>query len=345
MQAMATCATSNRERAEEGTLQQNVLRFVIHARVFTTENAAHCQRFLMVSDNQSIGIKLRFRAIQKNQRLPFMRHTYDNPAFNAVFVECMHRLTQFKQHIVGDVNHSIDRADTAAAQLFLHPQRSRCFNIDAFHYAAQIARACIRRINLNRQNIINSRRNRSDFRSIQRSFVEHGHIASNTNNTQAVGTVRRDADFDGVIVQLQVFTDVGTQRRISRQFDNAAMIVGNTQLGERTQHTFRRLAAQFRRFNFKITRQYGADGCNRNLQTLTTVRRTADDVQQTFAANVDFRYTQFVSIRVLSAFNHFTHDNAVEASRDRLNTVNFEACHGYLVRQRFAVDGRVNPLA
>ena len=123
------------------------------------------------------------------------------------------------------------------------------------------------------------------------------------------------------------------------------MIVGDPQFGEGAQHAFRRLAAQLCRFNFKIARQYGTDGCNGNLQALTAVWRTADDVQQAFAADVNFCDAQFVSIRVLSALNHFPNDNAVEAARNRLNAVNLKAGHRYLVRQRFAIDSWVNPLA
>ena len=123
------------------------------------------------------------------------------------------------------------------------------------------------------------------------------------------------------------------------------MIVGNSQFGEGAQHAFRRFAAQLCRFNFKIARQNGADGSNSNLQALTAVWRAADDVQQTFSADVNFCDAQFIGIRVLSALNHFANDNAVKAARHRLYAVNLKAGHRYLIRQRFAIDGRVNPLA
>ena len=123
------------------------------------------------------------------------------------------------------------------------------------------------------------------------------------------------------------------------------MIVGNTQFREGAQHTFRRLTAQLCRFNFKIARQYGADGRNGNLKALTAVRRAADDIQQTFAADVDFCHAQLVGIRVLSALDHFANNNAVKTARDRLNAVNLKPGHRYLVRQRFAIDSWVNPLA
>lgn len=123
------------------------------------------------------------------------------------------------------------------------------------------------------------------------------------------------------------------------------MIVGNTQLGKRTQHAFGRLAAQFCCFNFEVARQYGADSSNRNLQTLAAVRRAAHDIQQAFAADVNFGHPQLVSVRVLAALDDFTDDDAVEAAGNRLNAVNFEAGHRNLIRQGFAVDRRINPFA
>ena len=243
----------------------------------------------------------------------------------------MHWLTQFEQHIVGDVNDCINGADAAATQFFFHPQRSWRFNVDAFHNAAQIARAGFHCFDLNRQDVANGCGYRRDLRLNQWSLVQYSHITCHTDDTQAVGAVRRNADFDGVIVKLQVFADIGANWRIGGQFDNAAMIVGNAQLGERAQHAFRRFTTQFRRFNFKVARQYGTHGCHSHFQALTAVRRATDDIQQAVAAYIHFGDAQFVSVRVLSALNHFTHHHAVERARNRFHTVNFQTRHRDLV--------------
>ncbi|CZY19057.1 Uncharacterised protein [Enterobacter hormaechei] len=123
------------------------------------------------------------------------------------------------------------------------------------------------------------------------------------------------------------------------------MIVGNTQFGEGAQHAFRRLTAQLSRFDFEIARQHRTDGRHGHFQALTAVWRTADDIQQTVTAHIDFCYAQFVSVRVLTAFNHFTHDHAGEGARNRLYTVNFQTRHGDLVGKRVAVQRGVHPFA
>ena len=345
MQAMTTRAASNRQRVEESALQQNVLRFAIHARVLTAKNAAHCQRFVMVGNDQGIGFQFRFATVKQNQRFALFRHAHNDTAFDTIFIECVHRLAQFKQHVVGDVNNRVNGTNTAATQFFFHPQRGWCFDVDAFHYATQIARAGVGGFNGDRQRVVDGGGNRRNFRLNQRQFVQHRYITGNPDDTEAVGAVRRDADFDSVVIKLQVFTDIGTDRRIRWQFDNAAMVVGNTQFGERTQHPFRRFTAQFGGFNFEIARQYRADGGNCHTQALTAVWRATDDIKQAFTAYIHFRYAQFVGVRVLTALNHFAHNHAVEGARNRLNAVDFQACHGNLTRQRFAIDGRVNPFA
>ena len=123
------------------------------------------------------------------------------------------------------------------------------------------------------------------------------------------------------------------------------MVVGNTQLGERAQHPFRRFTAQLSGFNLEVTWQYGTDSRHGNLQALTAVWRTADDIQQTFAAYIHFRHAQFICVRVLAALNHFTNNHAVEATGNGFNAVHFQACHRDLARQRFAINGRIHPFA
>ena len=345
VQTVAARAAGDGQRAEEGALQQHVLRFVIHTGVFAAEDTAHRQRFTAIGNDQRIGIQFGFAAVKQSQGFALFRHAHYDAAVDAVAVKGVHRLAQLKQDVVGDVHHGVDGADAAAAQLLFHPQRRRRLNVDAFHYAAQIARAGVRRLNGNWQSIGNGRRNRRHLRHSERLLVKHRHVAGDADNAEAVGAVRGDAYLDGVVIKLQIVANIGADRRVRGQLDNAAVVVGNAQLGEGAKHPFRRLAAQFGSLDFEVARQHGADGGNRHLQALAAVRRAADDVQQAFAADVDFCHPQLVSIRMLAALDHFAHDHAVEAARNRLDAVHFQARHGDLVRQRVAVNRRVNPLA
>ena len=243
----------------------------------------------------------------------------------------MHRLAKLQQHIVGDVYHGIDRTDAATTQFFTHPQRAWRLDVDTFHHAPQIAWARLRRVNADRQRGVDGGGHRAHVRLGQRNLVKYAHVARDADDAQAVGAVRRDADLDGVVVQFQVVTDVGADRRIQRQLDDAVMIVGNAQLGERAQHAFRRLAAQLGGLDFEVARQHRAHGGDRHFQAGTAVWRAADDVEQAIAAYVNLGDAQFVGVRVLTALDHLAHDDAVKRAGNRIHAVHFQAGHGDLI--------------
>ncbi len=108
VQAMTACAAGDGERREEGAFQQDVAGFAVNARVLAAENTAHRQRFLMVSNHQSVSVQGRFVAIQQRQRFALFRHAHYDAAVDTVEIERVHRLAQLKQHVVSYVNHGID---------------------------------------------------------------------------------------------------------------------------------------------------------------------------------------------------------------------------------------------
>ena len=182
VQAVTACATGDGKRAEERALQQDVLRFVVDARMLASEDTAHCQRFAVVSNHQGVGVQFRFGAVQQNQGFALFRHAHHNTAFDTIFIEGVHWLAQFQQNVVSHVNHGVDRADTAAAQLLFHPQRGWRFHVDAFHHATEVARAGIRSVNLDRQHVTDGRFNRDDLRRVQLGLVQHGNVARHADD-------------------------------------------------------------------------------------------------------------------------------------------------------------------
>ena len=183
VQTMTTRAASNRQWAKESGLQQNVLGFIVHTRMFTAKDTGHGQRFVVVCNHQRICVQFCFSAVQQNQRFTLFGHANFDPTFDTIFIECMHRLAQFQQHVVGDIDNGINRADAATTQFLFHPQRRWCFDVDAFNDAAQIAWASICGFNIDRQHIRNSCHNRRNFWRIQRQLVQHGNITRHTDDT------------------------------------------------------------------------------------------------------------------------------------------------------------------
>ena len=158
------------------------MRFIVDTGVFATEDTAHRQRFNVVRDHQRISIQFCFAAVEQNQGFALFRHTHHNTAFDTIFIERVHRLTQLQQNIVGHVNDGVDRTNTTATQLLFHPQRGWRFYVNAFHHTTKVAWARISGFNLNRQCVTDGSVNRYDFRCVQFSLVQHGHIAGHADN-------------------------------------------------------------------------------------------------------------------------------------------------------------------
>ncbi|SRN44698.1 Uncharacterised protein [Shigella flexneri] len=70
--------------------------------MFATKDAAHRQRLVVVGDDQSVSIQLRFSAIKQHQRFALFCYPHHNAAFNAIFIESVHRLAQFDRQRVVD---------------------------------------------------------------------------------------------------------------------------------------------------------------------------------------------------------------------------------------------------
>ncbi|MNP22732.1 hypothetical protein D3C76_1154160 [compost metagenome] len=151
--------------------------------MFAAKDAAHRQRFAVVGNHQSVGVQFGFAAVQQDQGFALFRHAHHDPAFDTIFIERVHRLTQFQQDIVGHVNHRIDRTDAAATQLLFHPQRGWRLDVDPLHHTAQVARTGVCGFNLNRQRVADGRGNWRDFWRVQFGLVQYRHVAGHADDT------------------------------------------------------------------------------------------------------------------------------------------------------------------
>ena len=79
----------------------------------------------MVRDHQRIGPQRHLLSVEQYQGLTFGGHAYADSAFDLLQIEGVEGLPQLEHHVVGNVHHSIDAANTGPAQaldLFLDPR-------------------------------------------------------------------------------------------------------------------------------------------------------------------------------------------------------------------------------
>ncbi|WP_372340601.1 hypothetical protein, partial [Pseudomonas aeruginosa] len=73
--------------------------------------------------------------------------------------------------------------------------------------------------------------------------------------------------------------------------------------------------------------------------------RAVEEGRGASAAGMHVGHAQCGSVGMRGTRKHCTNDEAVEATGNRFYTVNFQARHSDLIRQRIAINRRVHPFA
>ena len=136
----------------------------------------------MVGNHQGIGVQADFLPIQQGQLFALLGHTHADTTLNLAQVEGVHGLPQFQQHIVGNIHHRINGADTAATQLFHHPQRRRRFDIHALNNTTEVTRAGFRCQHLNNRRITDTDHGRLNVRALHRRLIQYADFAGQSGN-------------------------------------------------------------------------------------------------------------------------------------------------------------------
>ena len=207
----------------------------------------------------------------------------------------MHRLAIFHHDIVCNVNNVIDRAHTGIADTLLHPFRRRC-NFHVFDHTGCITRAEIGVFNDNPGQISNIApgfcRN-SRFMQLQ-CFPEcHSSFTGKPDHAEAVRPVGRDLKINNMIIKPQFHRHILAGCIITLENQNPVfysvreIVLGHTELPERTEHTVRRDTAQRLGFDFNAARQERSIQCSRNQVALMHILCTGADLNGVSVSDVN----------------------------------------------------------
>ena len=223
-------------------------------------------------------------------------------------------------------------ADAAAAQSFGHPQRTFSLLVNAVNDSAQITRASLRGLYLNRENILTCGRNVLKIRLMHVGIKQYAHFAGKTANAEAIRTVGGKVYFDSAVIKLHVLMDIHTDRSILRKLDNAVRLFGHAKFSIRAKHAAGINAAKLCRLN-RNAGKLGTDQGNYDLKAFSAVRSTADNLQKLTCARINLGYVQVIGIRMVKALDNFTYDDFVKFSAHGRNGINLKTCHGDHVRK------------
>lgn len=131
----------------------------------------------MVSNDQRVRTQGNFLPIEQYQGLTLLGHADANSTANLGEIKRMHRLTELKHDVVGNIDHRINAADIAAAQALNHPERRSARQVDVTDNATNIAWTRLAREQLHRACFVIYRRDRLDVRTNHLFAVVGGDFA------------------------------------------------------------------------------------------------------------------------------------------------------------------------
>ena len=300
---------------------------------------------MFVGNQYETRIEFRLAAVQQLQGLASNRMAHDDVALQRVVVERVQWLAKFQHHVVGDVDHGADRAQTRAAQALGQPPRGVRGWIDAFDDAAQITRRVLAGFESDAAACIAGYGCCDLCRYFHRTAEQRRDIMRETDQTQAIGTVRRELQLDAGIGKAQIIGQRLAHRRIQRQLKQAGGIGIDAQLLGRTEHAERLHATQLGGLDRHATRQAGAHHGQRHLDADARIRRATDDLQQLALPRVHLAHLQTIGFGMLFGGDDLGHHHTSQAFAQHGQFFHFQPGHGQCVSQCGAVGLDLDQLA
>ena len=153
--------------------------------------------------------------------------------------------------------------------------------------------------------------------------------------------IGRELECEDHVVELKPIPQVGTQRCIGSQLQQASVVVGDMQLAGRAQHAAAFHAPQLAHTDLEgfavfARRQFRPDDGQWHANADTGIGRPADDLQRAVGrvlAGIDAADTQAVGTGVLLGGEDLGHHDATEGRRHGTLIFDLHATHGQQVGQ------------
>ena len=280
--------------------------------MLSTHHAGDRFDAVAVRDDADLGVELIFAGVEGENLLPGLGAAHDQIALDLRRVEDVQRPATVEGYVVGDVDQRIDRAQPDREQALLHPLRRRAVP-DAAHQPQRKTGTQVRRVDrhLDRAGAVAG--HRVDRAALQCAEAGRGEIAGNAVDSGRVGPVRRQVDLDHRVVELRPCRERRSDRSISRQVDDAVMLVGELQFAFRAHH-----AAAFDTANGADRQRHvdaGHIGSGRGEgadQTGARIGRAADHLHRVAGACIDHQHAQLVRVGMLFGAQHLRDDKGLQ---------------------------------
>ncbi len=324
----------NVDRLPQRRFDQHIGGGLVAAGFLAAHDAGERFNALVVGDDAHRVVERVGLAVERQQGFAGLGAAHREMAFDFFGIEHMQRPAAVKGDEIGDIDQRIDRAQPDRDQPLLQPIRRRAV-LDATYETQREGRAQRRRRAEIELNLHRGRKLAFDL--LDRLVLELAHvgcreIAGDAVHAGAIGPVRREVDLDQRIVELGPLRKACPDRRVSRQLDDAVVIVGDLQLGFRDQHAPAFDVADLADPERDVLA--GDEGAGRREHADhagARVRRAAHDLDRLAVAGIDHADAQPIGIGMLFRLDDFGDDEGREQLRLVLEALDFEPDHGELV--------------
>ncbi len=175
-----------------------------------------------------------------------------------------------------------------------------------------------------------------------------GHLPGDPADGQAVTAVRGDGDVEDVVGEVQQFGNVHAERGVSRQHQDAVVVVADAEFTNRTDHAVTEMPVGLARGDGETAGQHRARQRHRHPVTDLEVESSADHPAGTGRRHLD-RHPAHVLLLGLDDLDRadLTDDDTGDVTADGLDGLNLETGSdqrlGDHFRRRQAGDGRPEP--
>jgi hypothetical protein len=261
--------------------------------VETTHHTRQGHGAFAVGDHEIVLDQCELRAVERLEGLAIPRGPDGDLAVrDHLGVEGVEGMPQLHQHVVGHVDHVVDRAQARALERADHPQRARC-DPDPLDQARAVARALAALLDRDVEHLLDVLQLLLDAGrgEVCLALVLGRQVARDAMDRHAVGPVGRDADVDEEVDGL---TDVP----LGRENQNARGVVVPVELLARAHHPLAGHTADLRRLEPHAVGELGADQRHGDAVALAVVGCPADDAQGSGLAHIDGAEGELVGVGV-----------------------------------------------
>ena len=259
-QAQALGRGPDRGRVERRALQQDGLRILPDFAARPAHHAGHRDRFPGIGDEQGVGGEPALDLVEGRHLLPLAGEPHDDPLLGQQrLVEGMQRFAALEHDEIGDVDHVVDGAHAGESQPLLHPV-GRGADSHPLEHPGGVAWASPGIFDVHPGPLFHGRAAFLERRlgQAQGQPAQGRHLAGDADDAEAVGTVGGDLQVQYGLGRAQDLGQRGPGGQGVREYEQAGVVVRETQFVLRAEHALGGLAPDLRLLELHPVGQHGA---------------------------------------------------------------------------------------